>query len=125
MKIVDMRVIIAGSRSITYPAVGPLVARAVLASGWADKITEVLTGRARGVDMAGEDWARRRGLVVVPYYPDWKRYGKAAGPIRNGEMAKDADALIAVWDGESSGTKDMITQMTELGKPVYIFSTRE
>ena len=39
---------------------------------------------------------------------DWDKYGKAAGYKRNGEMARNADALIAFWDGKSRGTKHMI-----------------
>ena len=39
---------------------------------------------------------------------DWVKYGKAAGPIRNEEMAKYADACIVFWDGKSPGAKSMI-----------------
>lgn len=44
----------------------------------------------------------------------------ASGPIRNGEMAKYADALIAMWDGTSTGTKNMIDQATKHGLKVYV-----
>lgn len=45
---------------------------------------------------------------------DWERLGKAAGPIRNEEMAEIADALIAFWDGQSRVTKIINNQYEEL-----------
>ena len=51
---------------------------------------------------------------------DWNKHGRAAGPMRNKQMADYADVLIAVWDGQSKGTKNMIDQMNKLNKPVFI-----
>ena len=46
---------------------------------------------------------------AVAYFPaDWDKYGKAAGFIRNEQMAQNADALVVFWDGKSRGTKNMI-----------------
>lgn len=99
-----MRTMIAGSRSIVDYAV---VEDAISKSGFL--ITEVVSGGARGVDTLGEEWSRRY-LVPLKVFPaDWEKYGKRAGPIRNVEMGNYAEALIAVWDGYSSGTKHMIT----------------
>ena len=53
--------------------------------------------------------------------PRWNRYGRKAGILRNRKMAKYADALIAVWDGLSRGTANMIAEMEALGKPVFRF----
>ena len=53
-------------------------------------------------------------------YLDWNKHGKAAGPIRNRQMAEYADCLIAVWDGKSRGTKNMIDEMNKLMKPVFL-----
>ena len=36
-------------------------------------------------------------------------------------MAQYADALIAVWDGESKGTANMITQARQKGLDVFIY----
>jgi hypothetical protein len=36
-------------------------------------------------------------------------------------MADYADALIAIWDGKSKGTKNMIKQMEKSGKKAFIF----
>lgn len=68
----------------------------------------IISGAARGADTLGEQYAHERGYAVKKYPADWQRDGKAAGPIRNAQMAKVADALIAFWDGSSRGTQNMI-----------------
>ena len=110
-----MKAIIAGSRSISLIR---FVEQAVLASGF--DITEVVSGGARGVDLLGERWAGLYDKPVKRFRADWSKYGKSAGFRRNNEMAAYADALIAVWDGESHGTKHMIEAMVKLEKPVYV-----
>lgn len=110
-----MRTIIAGSRSVTDYAV---VEEAVRASGF--EVTATLCGCARGVDQRGAEWAVDNHLPTVHYPADWKKYGRGAGPIRNLEMADVADALIAVWDGKSAGTKHMISAALAKGLKVYV-----
>lgn len=61
-----------------------------------------------GADRLGERYALERKLEVIQYPADWKAHGKAAGPKRNEQMALNADALIAFWDGKSRGTKNII-----------------
>lgn len=51
---------------------------------------------------------------------DWDRYGKAAGYLRNTEMAKNADALVAFWDGMSLGTRHMIETAKAHGLKVRV-----
>lgn len=80
-----------------------LVRAAVDASGF--RITEVVSGVAHGVDKLGERWAQAHKIPVKQFPAQWNKYGNAAGPIRNREMAEYADALIAVWDGQSRGHK--------------------
>lgn len=68
----------------------------------------IVSGTARGADTLGERYAQERGYAVEQYPADWQREGKAAGFIRNAQMASVADALIAFWDGQSRGTAHMI-----------------
>lgn len=82
--------------------------------------TEVVSGAGGIVDKTAEDSARERGLNVTIFPADWKRYGKAAGAVRNREIAKYADRVIAFWDGSSKGTKITIDIFRSLGKPVEI-----
>lgn len=80
----------------------------------------VISGTARGADILGERYAHERGYAVEKYPADWNRDGKAAGPIRNAQMAKVADALIAFWDGQSKGTANMIDQAKTRGLSIKI-----
>jgi hypothetical protein len=110
-----MRVIIAGSRNIDDRE------RLMSAIRQADfEITEVVSGGASGVDRLGEIFALESEIPVKRFHPDWDTYGRAAGPMRNRRMAQYADALIAIWDGESRGTKNMIEEMEKLNKHVFI-----
>lgn len=110
-----MRVIVAGSRSIR----DRLVIEKVIADSGFD-IREVVSGGAKGVDRLAEDWARARGVAVRVFRPDWQRFRRGAGLARNREMAVYADALVAVWDGESRGTAHMIEAMRARRKPVHV-----
>lgn len=117
-----MRVIVAGSREIADLAT---VARAIEYSGF--KVTEVVSGRARGVDRLGEAWADANGVPVKPFPAQWRRadgsVDKGAGHKRNEQMAQYADALVAVWDGKSTGTEDMIRRADKRGLSIYVYRT--
>lgn len=104
------KVIIAGSRDFTDYALLCSFADQVLA-GTQD--VEIVSGGARGTDALGERYARERGYGLKVFPADWNKWGRAAGPIRNGQMADYADALIAFWDGRSAGTRDMIRKARE------------
>lgn len=111
-----MKTIIAGSRLITSFAI---VAEAIEASGF--HITEVVSGGAPGVDALAEKWAEQNGIPVKQFPADWDRYGRKAGPIRNQAMAEYGEALIAVWDGKSRGTRDMIRRARKHGLRVFVY----
>lgn len=89
------------------------------------KITEIVSGGADGADHMGELYAHSNGIELKVFPANWKTHGRAAGPIRNKQMADYAECLIAVWDGQSKGTKNMIETMHKQNKPVYIIWTGE
>lgn len=110
------RVIIAGSRTTPDEAVEPemnRVQRDTTKFDW--KLATVVSGGAKGADRAGEEWAVARKINMIRFPADWKRYGKAAGMIRNQWMAWYASHLVAFWDGQSPGTKSMINMAREDG----------
>ena len=82
---------------------------------------EIVSGGAAGADNLGETYAasRRHGLTIME--AKWKKHGKAAGMIRNADMAKYAQSppsngyLIALWDGKSRGTGGMIKLAKQYG----------
>lgn len=76
-------------------------------------ITSVISGGAAGVDTGGEIFARTRNIPLTVCHADWKRWGGAAGPIRNQEMAEIADAVITFPGG--TGTADMVRRAKDKG----------
>ena len=101
-----MKIIIAGSRTFNDYKKLYEVCNHILQ----DQIDiEIVSGAYyKGADKLGEQYAKERGFKITQFPADWKRFGRAAGPKRNEQMANDADALIAFWDGNSKGTKHMI-----------------
>lgn len=108
-----MKTIVAGSRNFTnYPYLDIVL-------GEFD-ISEIVCGLAKGADLLGKQYALENGIKVKEFPADWKKYGKSAGFKRNKQMGDYAEFLIAFWDGESKGTKQMIDYMKKLQKPVII-----
>lgn len=81
---------------------------------------EIVSGTAKGADSLGEKFANNMGYKIKTFPPAWEEFGKAAGYIRNKEMAEYADALIVFWDGESKGTKHMIDLATKKNLKIKI-----
>lgn len=70
---------------------------------------EIVSGGAKGADSFGEEYAAAHDVKVTVFKPEWKKYGKAAGPIRNKEMldyaSEDNPVVIAFWDGKKQRDK--------------------
>ncbi len=107
-----MRAIIAGSRD--FSDYSYFKAYLAMLPPWVE-IKEVVSGGARGPDTLAIRWAKEKNKACKIFNADWDRLGKKAGPIRNAEMSVYADALIAFWDGQSSGTNHMIKLMIDKG----------
>lgn len=115
----QVRLIIAGSRDVTDYSVMDC---AFHNSPWSmDDVTQVVSGTARGVDRLGEEWARRNNKEIQRFPAQWGVHGKSAGYRRNEDMARHADALLAIWDGKSRGTKHMIDIAKRKGLEVYVW----
>lgn len=110
-----MRTIIAGSRGCVDK---DELLTALAECGW--KPTAVISGTARGAGRLGEAWANESGVPCERFHADWDRHGKSAGYRRNEQMADNAEALIALWDGLSRGTKHMIDISRRKGLKVHI-----
>jgi hypothetical protein len=80
---------------------------------------------ASGVDTLGILYANENGLPVDKFYADWKTFGNRAGSIRNEQMAQVGEALIVLWDGQSSGTRRMISSAMARGLKIYCHSIAE
>jgi len=115
-----MKVIVAGGRDFTNYA---LVEEAIKISGF--EISQIVSGKAKGVDTLGEVWALANNIPVEAFPADWSQHGRAAGPIRNKQMAEYADALIAIWDGETKRTANIILQARNKQLNVFIYIVKD
>lgn len=118
-----MRLIIAGSRTCDSEADFQKLLPVVLQYGRPDEI--VSGGAKKGGDRMGELIAKQYGIPLKQFVPDWDGKGKGAGFLRNGDMAVyasevEGSRLIALWDGQSRGTKQMIEVARNYGLDVVI-----
>ena len=107
-----MKVIIAGGRSFNDFELFKVKVKHYLGS--LSEKPEIIHGGCKGADALAHIFAEANELNVKVFNANWGKYGNAAGPIRNREMAEHADSLIAFWDGKSKGTKNMIDTAKEL-----------
>lgn len=113
-----MKTIIAGSRTCTDMRELEI---AIRNCDW--RPSSVVSGTANGADRLGEVWAIRNAIPLERYPANWDAHGKRAGYLRNALMASKADALIALWDGESRGTQHMINLARRSGLRVHVHHT--
>ena len=107
-----MKLVIAGGRDFTDYN---MLCRALSTYGGPEDL-EIVSGGASGADTLGEKYAKEHGIDLKIFPAEWAKYGRAAGPIRNREMAEYCDQALIFWDGKSGGTANMIEQMKQLGK---------
>ena len=83
----------------------------------------IISGGARGADSMAKRWAlaaKLDGVEYTEFLPDWHKFGKGAGFIRNQQIVDACDMVLAFWDGESKGTKDTIDKARKAMKPTFI-----
>ena len=87
---------------------------------------EIVSGGARGIDQCAEHYAIQNHIPFIVFRPDYRRFGRGAPLIRNREIVRYADQILAFWDGSSRGTKYVIDYCKKIGKPcVVIYLPRE
>lgn len=129
-----MKLIIAGSRHLDENIVYAEIVKLRAENHKIAEATEIFDGGATGSDAAGKLYGDFYSIPVELFKAKWKDldvpgavikynkygpYNAVAGHQRNQEMADKADCLLLIWDGKSSGSKDMKSRMDKLGKPVY------
>ena len=114
-----MKLIIAGDRNFTdYRLLEYKVTKILSRTNMKD--VEFISGGARGADRLGEMYARNHGKTPKIYKAEWQKYGKFAGPVRNGKMAREGTHLIAFLRQNSRGTANMIEQARQNGLKVRV-----
>lgn len=118
----ETRVIIAGSRDFDdYELLNSVVKEKLRDY----KNIKIISGGCSGADTLGERFAKENNLDLKVFQAEWKKYGRAAGPIRNKAMAQYASQvdnclLIAFPVGSSRGTRNMISLAKEHGLDVHV-----
>lgn len=81
----------------------------------AEVIDCLIEGDARGADRIAGAWARRRGVDLRVYAADWRKHGRAAGPIRNQQMLDEGKPDLVIAFPGGIGTADMVRRARASG----------
>lgn len=120
MSATELVIVIAGTRNISNAS--DAVSGAFFRSPWGNRHrVKIISGGGGNIDMAAEQFALQMRFPFQVFPADWEKHGKAAGPIRNRQMAEAADVGIVVWDGQSRGTLNMVTELVKRRRPVYVW----
>ena len=111
-----MKLLIAGSRSITDFNLDGHVP---------SDVDLIISGGAKGMDMLAEQYADAHGIEKLIVRPQYEKYGRAAPIKRNEEMVDACDAVLAIWDGESKGTKYTLNYARKKGKIIIEVNINE
>lgn len=106
-----MKLMVIGSRNIADFDLSPYIL---------DNVDTIISGGANGVDRLAEQYADLHRLSKYILRPRYELYGRAAPLRRNEQMVDMADAVIAVWDGSSKGTRYTIQYAKKTGKPITV-----
>lgn len=101
-----MKVAVVGSRGLEISNLGEYISNA----------EEIVSGGAVGVDSCAANYAKRNGIKLTLFLPEYERYGRAAPIIRNKKIVDYADEIIVFWDGNSKGTLSVIKYAEKTGK---------
>ena len=101
-----MKIAIIGSRSITDADIGKYVSAG----------DEIVSGGAAGIDTLAAEYAKRNGLKLTVFLPEYEKYGRAAPIVRNKQIVDYADKVVALWNGSSKGTMSVIEYAEKIGK---------
>lgn len=118
-----MKLIVAGSRSISVVRLEAFDIQRLVYLFGLPRPSEIISG---GCTSGADAWIENNWSGILKIFKaDWLKNGKAAGPIRNAEMAEYGDVLLLIWDGESKGSSSMKEQMVKRNKPVYEIVIKE
>ena len=88
-------------------------------------VTEIVSGGAVGVDASARKFAIASGIKFTEFLPEYRLYGRRAPLIRNLQIIRSVDQVLAFWDGTSRGTKYVINACRKEGVPITIYLSRQ
>jgi len=83
-------------------------------------IDGIISGGAKGADTLAHNFAIENHIPLTEFKPDWARYGRGAGIVRNKQIIDSADYILAFWDGHSKGTQSSINYAKKNDKPIKV-----
>jgi len=83
-------------------------------------VTKVVCGGARGADALAQAWAQEAGIPCEVWKADWTKHGRAAGPIRNRAMLREATPDLVIAFPGGAGTDNMVSIARSAGVPVLV-----
>jgi hypothetical protein len=117
-----MKLAIVGSRSFTdFDLFKSKIDEFIFQNVINKKDIIIISGGAKGTDSLAKRYAIENDIEIIEYLPDWNLYGKSAGMVRNMDIVKNCDKLIAFSCNNSKGTEHSIQEARKLNKDVIIF----
>ena len=110
-----MKIAVVGSRNLTNAEIDKYIT---------EDVDEIVSGGAIGVDSCAAEYAKRRGLKLTEFFPQYDKYGRAAPIVRNKDIVNYADKIIVFWNGSSKGTLSVIKYAQKIGKHIEIISCK-
>ena len=105
-----MKIAIVGSRGVVVNNIERYVSDA----------TEIVSGGAVGVDSCAREFAKKKGLKLTEFLPEYALYGRGAPIVRNKKIVDYADKIIVFWNGHSKGSLSVINYAKKVGKPCEV-----
>ena len=107
-----MKVAVIGSRSLVVTELEKFIPQGT---------QELVSGGAKGIDTCVRDFAKKEGIKLTEFLPEYRRFGRGAPLRRNLQIIEYADMIVAFWDGQSQGTSFVIKQCKKQGKPIKVY----
>ena len=106
-----MKLLVVGSRSITSFDLSQYIQ---------SDVDTIISGGADGIDSLAEHYADLHRISKYILRPQYNIYGRAAPLKRNEQMVDMADAVLAIWDGNSKGVQYTLRYIKKVGKPLTL-----
>ncbi len=106
-----MRVLVTGGRSYSDKA----YLWSILDGYGPPEVSEIISGMAPGADTFAAEWAERFGFPLHKFPADWRKHGRAAGPIRNQRMIDEGKPDLVIAFPGGTGTADCVRRAEAAG----------
>ena len=106
-----MKIAVVGSRNLTKIVIDGYIPQ---------EAEEIVSGGAVGVDSCAAEYAKRKGLKLTEFLPQYELYGRGAPIVRNKQIVDYADKVVVFWNGTSRGTLSVIDYAKKQGKTCQV-----